>query len=96
MKSDSILVVTGHERALKEEDLAEELEQNRFRGVAIDTPFVWKGESKKAPWEYPNVLMTPLIAPLPEITVRGEFQLFLYNFRRFVHSDFDGLKNILE
>ena len=95
MKDDSILLITGSEGSVDEKDLATVAKTGKFRGVAIDT-YLPEPQVRRSPlWNIPNVLITPKVSPCPEPPDRLEFRQFLHNFRRYIHSDFDGMKNLL-
>ncbi len=95
MKDDSILLLTGSEGAVDENDLATLAKAGKFRGIAIDT-FLPESQARHSPlFNLPNVLITPKISPCPEPPDRLEYRQFLHNFRRYVYSDYDGMKNLL-
>ncbi|MBS0621925.1 MAG: D-2-hydroxyacid dehydrogenase [Verrucomicrobia bacterium] len=94
MKRDSILVVVGSEDAIEEKALIEATLTNKFRAVVIDLS-THKGV-KSPLWKTPGIFITPELAPCPEEADHLSFRQFQYNFRRYIHSDYMSMKNLLK
>ncbi len=91
IKRDSILIIIGSEGVIEEKALLDLADQGHFRGVAIDAIL-----TRKSPLFFSNnVLVTPSVAGSPEPLIRLEYRQFLHNFRRYIHNDFDSMKNLL-
>jgi phosphoglycerate dehydrogenase-like enzyme len=95
MRDDAILIILGSEGCVDEEALAQLTRGGKFRGVAIDA-FLPELQARHSPlWNTPGILVTPNASICPEPVDRLEFRQFLHNLRRYIHNDFDGMKNLL-
>ncbi|MGE3954364.1 MAG: NAD(P)-dependent oxidoreductase [Parachlamydiales bacterium] len=63
----------------------------RFRHLFLDAPPTFPAKSPL--WDHPDVTLTPAIAPCPETEGRLAFHQFQFNLRRYIHSDFDRMRN---
>ena len=93
MKNDSILIILGSEGIVDEEALAKIA--GKFRGVLFDAMLRRKGKQTSPLWASKDVIVTPEVAGCPEPTNRLGFAQFHHNFRRYLHSDFTGMKNLV-
>ncbi len=90
MREGSILLLLGLE-GIDEHALIEVIQSGKFRHVILDAPPIL---SHKSPlWNLPTVTVTPAVAPCPETETRLEFHQFQYNLRRYIHTDYDRMKN---
>lgn len=95
LKKDAILILIGSEGILDKQALLELAQAGHFRGILIDATDEKSFPADSPFWKIPHVLITPGIASLPEQSERLGFQQFLFNFRRYLRNDFDGMKNLV-
>ena len=90
VKGGSILLLMGL-AGVDEQALIGAVKKERFRHVVIDAS---PNLPHKSPlWDLDAVTITPHVASCPETEARLEFHQFQYNFRRYIHADFDRMKN---
>jgi phosphoglycerate dehydrogenase-like enzyme len=95
MRPDSILIIIGSEGVVDEDALLHQVKEGKFRGVVIDATLPRKAGKLSPLYANREVIVTPEVSRLPSGERREEFELFRFNFRRFVHSDFDGMRNLV-
>jgi len=95
MKGDSILIILGSDGVIDEKALLAELEKGKFRGVVIDATLPKHKKQFSPLYKNLEVIVTPEVSRFPQEEHHLEYQLFRYNFRRYIHSDFEGMKNLV-
>lgn len=95
IKQDATLLILGLGGAVDEEAVADLARSGRFRGVVIDAFAESPLPENSKLWGIPNLLITPEVASYPKSKTDYAYQTFRYNLRRFIHEDFDGMKNLV-
>ncbi len=95
MKPGSVLVNVARGEIVDEEALAEALQRNHLRGVALD---VYVGEFEHAPpqhlWADPRVLVTPHVSGSSDENRHGAIDIFCDNLRAYL--DGRPLRNVID
>lgn len=93
MKNDSVFIVLSA-NAIDDEALAHFANQNKFRGVLIDSHKHLSLPQSSPLWQNPHVIVTPDIATYPRTSEHNLFRLFRFNLRQFTHGNLTEMRNI--
>lgn len=96
MKEDSILIVTGGETALFENEIIDPSLFEKLRGALIDVPYHTPISPASPLWRLPNLILTPDVAPRPKSKEKEAFRIFRFNLRQYIHGNFVDMKNLID
>jgi phosphoglycerate dehydrogenase-like enzyme len=95
MKRGAILVNVARGEIIDEDALAEALDRDHLRGVALD---VYVGEFERPPmerlWSDPRVLITPHVSGASDQDRHGAFEIFRENLAAYIAGE--PLKNVID
>lgn len=93
MKEDSILTLVGRGNTVNDAALA--AVSHKFRGVVIDAFYQIPIPLQSPLWKIDNILITPEVSPRPKSEEKKSFQLFRYNLRQYLYSNFSEMRNVI-
>lgn len=96
MKEDSVLIVIGAHDSVNADDLSITAASGKFRGILFDAFHRPPIPLASPLWQIPGILITPDISARPKSTARKAFQIFHYNFRQYLHGNFDNMRYRIE
>ncbi|MBB65196.1 MAG: D-2-hydroxyacid dehydrogenase [Waddliaceae bacterium] len=95
LKDDSILIIVGASRIIRESDLVKVVLNKKLRGIIIDS-FNESPLPKSSPlWSLPRTLITPEIATYPELEKQLALKIFRHNLRHFAHTTYTQMNNLV-
>ncbi len=96
MKNTAFLINIARGEIIDEEALVEALKTGKIAGAALDT-FCNEPLPEDHPlWKFENVIITPHVAGLCDISTQQVLSIFEKNLRRFIQGDRQNLINLVE